>query len=69
MLTLENFEEFKVGGNVFGGKEISYSVTCDDAEEWSTDELASTKYANMEEAQGDGCDTLSCRDNEYDRYY
>ena len=71
MLKLKDFKAMEIKNHeLLGGKSISYSVTCgeDGNSQYATDELASTKYADSTEAANDGCDTLSCRDNEYDRF-
>lgn len=73
MLKLKDFQELEIKGHsVFGGKEIVCSPTENDhptAGGWKTDELADTKYASAQEAIEDGCDSMSCRDMEFDCYY
>jgi len=47
-----------------GGKQIVDSATYRNGQ--ASDSQASTVYGTMDEAIGDGCDTMSCHDAEFD---
>lgn len=60
------FEAFKMNNlkNVMGGKQIVDNATYVNGQ--ASDSQASTVYSTMDEANADGCDTMSCHDAEFD---